>query len=401
MKEFLIPEYFTEFKCKTGECRFSCCEGWQVTLSVDDYFKLSSAECSKELREKIDRGVKVFLHPTPSAYAYIQHDYEGNCPMRLPDGRCAIHAEIGEYALAKVCKLYPRGIRKEPWLECSCANSCEATLELLFSKDEPIRFIKKALDLEIPVGTERTVIFDTQGKEWEIRSWLINILQDREYSLTVRLATLGLALRDLKDVLDSKDVGKINALIEKPYDVRPSDLSFQFSSKRSDGDAITLAVDKTHLAFGLSVMRKLLTLIDEKSDSVRFYGEKALSFFGGGEDCFNKYEQAKFEFENKIPKWEIWFEHMLVNHVFFEQFPFQDRPEGPWEEFVAICSVYALLRFLGIGWMANKSEPSDFVDMSAAVFRLVDHTSFDRYSARVLKDLSCDTPQKIFALIAL
>lgn len=35
-------------------------------------------------------------------------------------------------------------------------------------------------------------------------------------------------------------------------------------------------------------------------------------------------------------------EHVLVNHMFFEQFPFQDRDEGLCDEFIAICAVYAL-----------------------------------------------------------
>lgn len=385
MEEFLIPEYYTEFHCKMGDCRSSCCEGWQVTFSLEDYFKLSGEACGKDLREKIDRGVKVSLHPTADAYAYVQHDYTGNCPMRLSDGRCAIHAEMGEKALAEVCKLYPRGIRKEPSYECSCANSCEATMELMFSKDEPIKFIKKSLDMECSVQSERTVKFDTQGKEQEIRMRLIRILQERSESLPARLMTLGLALRDLKTALDSKDVGRINTFIEKTYEIKP----------------VEFTVDKRHLSFGLSTVEELLKLIDEKSESVRSYGEQSLLFFGDGDTSFDRYEQAKAVFEKKIPKWEIWFEHMLVNHVFFEQFPFQDRPEEPWEEFVAICAVYAILRFLGIGWMANKNGVSDFVDMSAAVFRLVDHTSFDRYAARALRNLNCDTPQKIFDLIAL
>ena len=57
-KEFLIPNYYSSFKCKMGKCRVSCWEGWPVTLSLKDYFKLVSKECSLELREKIDKGVK-------------------------------------------------------------------------------------------------------------------------------------------------------------------------------------------------------------------------------------------------------------------------------------------------------------------------------------------------------
>lgn len=384
-KEFLMPDYYSDFKCKMGECRSCCCEGWTVSFSLEDYFRLSGEECSKELREKIDKGVRVALHPTPAEYAQIRHDYNGNCPMRLADGRCGIHAEMGEGALAQVCKLYPRGLRKEPDYECSCANSCEATLELLFSRDEPIRFLKKSMILDSPIAIQRSVKFDTHGKEQAIRIWLISIVQRRDYPLPIRLMNLGLALRDLKFCADKGDFDEVDRLIKEPYDMQNGEFE----------------VDDDQLEFGLETAEKLLKLIDEKSDSVRKFGEEALKFFRQDKSQIECYRCAKSLFESKIPKWEIWFEHMLVNHMFFEQFPYQDRPEDPWEEFVAICSVYALLRFLGIGWMANKGNTSDFVDMSRAVFRLVDHTAFDRYASHLLKNLGCDTPQKIFDLIAL
>ena len=92
---------------------------------------------------------------------------------------------------------------------------------------------------------------------------------------------------------------------------------------------------------------------------------------------------------------------MIVNHMFFEQFPFQDRKENPWEEFMAISSIYALLRFLSIGCFSYKQNLDNFVDMCAAIFRLVEHSSFDKYALYVLKEINCDTPQKIFDLLSL
>lgn len=65
---------------------------------------------------------------------------------------------------------------------------------------------------------------------------------------------------------------------------------------------------------------------------------------------------------------------MLVNHMFFARFPFQDRPISLSDEFIALCAVYSLLRFLGIGYMRDKTDESAFVDVASAVFRLVDHT---------------------------
>lgn len=382
---FLMPDYYPHFKCKMGACRHACCEGWRVTLSLNDYFRLESEDCSLELREKIDKGIKISLTPSPDAYAYIQHDYFGKCPMRLDDGRCALHAELGEKALAQVCRLYPRGIRVFPDYECSCANSCEAVLEYLFDRDSSIEFIKQEMELELLEEVNNSVNFGTQGREQAIRLWLIKILQNRKFSLANRLMNVGWALGLMDSCIENKNFSAIDKILSEPFIMVKNHFE----------------VDKGHLLFGIDTMEKLLSIIDRGSDSIREYGEQALAYFGNDEMTFDKYEQALKKFETTFPKWEIWFEHMLVNHVFFEQFPFQDRPLGLWEEYVGISAVYSLLRFLGIGYMTNKERKEDFVDVSSAVFRLVDHTDFDRFASQVLSDLNCNSPQKISDLIML
>ena len=104
----------------------------------------------------------------------------------------------------------------------------------------------------------------------------------------------------------------------------------------------------------------------------------------GKEAAFEHYLAARQRFEERYPNWEILFEHMLVNHMFFSCFPFQDRQETLRDEFIAICVVYTLLRFLCIGWMAQHEAKADLVDVCAAAFRLIDHTEFDRYASHRL-----------------
>lgn len=389
--DFLIPDYLTSFTCKIGSCRTPCCVGWPVHISLEDYFHLTSRECSDDLRHRLDIGVKVSLHPTPEAYAQITPRYDGNCSMRLPDGRCILHAELGEESLANVCRLYPRGIRLEPSYECSLTNSCEGVLELLFKKEEPIRFLHQKLSLGPLPTYQRSHSFPLMGKEIEIRLWLIFHLQNRTLSLPKRLMSLGLSLQALEQILESQDAASLGQLLQAPFPMNYT--SFEVGTE--------------HLAFGLHTMESLCRQLDDRSDSLRSYGEVAQVYFTSKspEDSdttrFEYYTKAKEHFETTFPDWEIWFEHMLVNHMFFEQFPFQDRPESPWDEFVAICSLYALLRFLSLGYMADKTSATDFIDMAAATFRLVEHTSFDHYVARIMKNLGCTTPQTIFDLISL
>ena len=387
---FLIPDYLTSFSCKMGECRTPCCVGWPVHISLDDYFRLTTRECSDELRRRLDTGVKVALHPTPEEYAQITPRYDGDCSMRLPDGRCILHAELGEDALAHVCRLYPRGIRLEPGYECSLTNSCEGVLELLLEKAAPIRFLHREMSFGILPLHKRSYTFPLMGKEIEVRLRLIAHIQNRTLPLFERLISLGRSLHKLEQIMDSQDPAALDDLLQSPF---PTDF-------------LSLEAGPEHLTLGLRTMAALSEQLDERSDSLRSYGESAQAYFthpSGTYDfaVYEKYLSAKEHFETTFPKWEIWFEHLLVNHMFFEQFTFQDRPENPWDEFVAICSLYALLRFLSLGCMADKTSVTDFIDLVAATFRLVEHTSFDHYVAQIMKDLGCTTPQTIFDLISL
>lgn len=82
-----------------------------------------------------------------------------------------------------------------------------------------------------------------------------------------------------------------------------------------------------------------------------------MAYFGRDEGTFDRYLAARDDFEARFPDWPVWFEHLLINHMFFVQFPFQDRPESIGEEFVALCAVYALLRFLALGTRPGGIKP--------------------------------------------
>ena len=174
--DYLVPDYFPSFRCKIGGCRHSCCEGWAISVTMKDYFKLLSVPCSEELRRRIDTALHLYDYPTESKYAQISPRYDGNCGMRLPDGRCGLQAELGENALSEVCHLYPRGIRTDGVFEASCANSCEAVLEALIHHEAPMRFITVPLALETPKTALREYLFETFGCEQQIRLFFIRIM---------------------------------------------------------------------------------------------------------------------------------------------------------------------------------------------------------------------------------
>jgi len=135
-KKYLIPNYLDKFNCKCGECRNTCCVGWTVTMSLNEYFKLMNLECDQDFREKLDRGIYVCINPTAERYAYIKKNYYGDCVFHAEDGLCEIHKRFGENCISDVCRMYPKCFKNGPFYEKSCGNSCEGVLEILFDMEK-------------------------------------------------------------------------------------------------------------------------------------------------------------------------------------------------------------------------------------------------------------------------
>lgn len=378
---YLAPDFFGDFCCKMGKCRHACCVGWPISFSLEDYFKLAGCECGEELRALIDRGVKVALEPTEDRYAQITPRFDGECFMRMEDGRCRIHASLGEGMLPQVCRLYPRGVRMQPGPECALANSCERVVEMLYERDAAIRFLPTEIDITPPKLASRLVSFPTLCRETEIRLFLIGCIQNRAFPLRARLVNLRLALEKAEEATEDGDEGALEALLSgTPADTAEYDGSM--------GDAI-------------DAMCGLLAYLDGRSDSLKDYGSAALRRIAGAGDPVTEYESCRRRFEEQFPKWEVFFEHLLANHMFFEQFPYQDRPVPPKEEYLSMLALYAVLRFVCVGYMTERGGKDALVDVCAAVFRLAEHSEFYRYSARTLEKMGFATADAAFSLTLL
>ena len=125
------PAYFDRFRCLASACPDSCCREWSVQVDEDalSLYRSLPGPLGERLRSVLTRedGETVFAVE------------DGRCPMWRDDGLCRIQAELGEQALCRVCREFPRirhdfGDFAELQLELSCP---EAARLILLSPPEP------------------------------------------------------------------------------------------------------------------------------------------------------------------------------------------------------------------------------------------------------------------------
>ena len=64
----------------------------------------------------------------------------------------------------------------------------------------------------------------------------------------------------------------------------------------------------------------------------------------------------------------------------------------------SIFSISAFVRFLAVGWMADKEGIEPLADVCAAAFRLIDHSSFDRNAAALLESMGVRSAENMARL---
>ena len=194
-----MPDYYPHFACKGGACRATCCRGWDVSLPMDEYFRLLGLDCSPGLRARLDGAFHAADAPSPERYAQISHNWLGDCPMQREDGLCALQCECGETVLPAVCRRYPRGARGLFDRECACSNSCEAVLEMFWDREAPLGFVEGSDGGLFPEAAPEPEPCRAQRYR-AIRALCFGTMQNRSLGLAQRLLRIGRMLRALNEL---------------------------------------------------------------------------------------------------------------------------------------------------------------------------------------------------------
>lgn len=369
MAKFWAPDYYAAFACKGGACRNSCCEGWGISVSMREYFQLLGMPCSKDLRKRIDGAFHIARNADTERYATITPRYDGDCPLRTPDGLCALQKEKGETCLPTVCRLYPRSIKTDYAPECCCSASCEAVAEALITRETPLTFTEIETDYLLSEENSKPHDPRATGIWRDLRMLCIRILQDQKPPLHTRIDTLARLLFRLREYEKRKDGEGLRLAIEREQTAQTETSAFADKADDMSAGSFQMLSDLAGTFVKTSV-----SLSSCWPDIQAQLGESGMA------DAKEAYLQCCARFEKAYPHWERAFEQLLVNHAFYSRFPFSDRLETLSDEAYSMVSCYAILRFVCV-MLAKDGTMESLADAAAKALRLIEHSDFDFHSA--------------------
>lgn len=355
---YLMPDYYPEFRCKGDACRNSCCTGWNIEISLEEYLRLIGVDCSTELRRRLDCAFYTAKEPSPTSYAYIKPNIYGDCHLRDEDGLCALQKELGEDALPAICRYYPRSFQPKLAYECSCSASCERLVEMLIERKDRLTFIEEercfdapAEPLEEAVGLKRYYR--------EIRRKCVAILQNRAGSFAERMIILGRFTKGLSAAADAPSYIEGFAA-DTPFDADGIEVDRVAT--------LTAQIELAEVFEGFSP-----TIADCNRDVVKNLKLKDGNLAASCELLI----KALKHLDRIAPDSEIALENLMVNHLFYSRFPFSEDGEGVWDDYVSYSASFLFLRYFVAGFMADETTKEAFIDMVAKVFRFIEHSRFD------------------------
>ena len=127
----IVPDYYSDFVCKAGDCRHTCCRDWEIDIDAESAVRFRSYGTYMDGKADLTPGMEHFINGPG-----------GNCPFLSRDGLCQMILDKGEESLCEICALHPR-FRNffDDHTETGLGLCCEAVGKLLFSRKEPAHYV--------------------------------------------------------------------------------------------------------------------------------------------------------------------------------------------------------------------------------------------------------------------
>ena len=176
--KLMVPDYYPRFRCIAGDCKHSCCIGWEIDIDEETLhtYKTVDGVLGQRLLTNIDWNCDA------PHFILGEHD---RCPFLNSDNLCDLIIGLGEDALCGICADHPR-FRSEfsDRTELGLGLCCEAAAALILTAAEPVNLMVLEDDGADDVPEE------DEDYLFAMRRNAIAIAQDRSFTVAERMENL-------------------------------------------------------------------------------------------------------------------------------------------------------------------------------------------------------------------
>ncbi|MGN1111181.1 MAG: flagellin lysine-N-methylase [Oscillospiraceae bacterium] len=157
------PQYFSSFRCIGGTCRFSCCVGWNISMTDGEVEKVKNApDCSPHVRSLMESSFERTESEPKRNRVVTGKGFR--CPMLTEDNLCVVQKELGEDYLCETCREFPRKYRMAfdahtkhfSHIYRSCHLSCPEVAKRLMTDKKAMNLVNVPVkESDIPSATRR------------------------------------------------------------------------------------------------------------------------------------------------------------------------------------------------------------------------------------------------------
>lgn len=139
MKRF-APAYYPAFRCIAGDCRHSCCIGWEICIDPATLARYRALP-PKQRKAILSRTV------TGSDGTSFRLADGGRCSFLTENGLCQLILTHGEGILCEICREHPRFYNTfSDRIEVGLGLCCEEAARLILTSSEPFCLIALEAD---------------------------------------------------------------------------------------------------------------------------------------------------------------------------------------------------------------------------------------------------------------
>lgn len=406
----LTPTYMNDFKCVGSSCADTCCSGWTVTIDERTYKKYKRVQ-DFELTPIINKNIsRVRSNQTQANYAKIKtRSVTAPCPFLNEEQLCKVQLKLGEEYLSNTCSLYPRTINQVgDYYERSGAISCPEVARLALLNPDGLTFdeVLESSDNITPLKLTRTLKSETNKSQdpihryfWEMRFFIIELLQNRKLSLSHRMMVLGLFISKVQTLQDEGNVEGIPDLISS-YSGIYTDPSFIDSLKSfQHNDAIQMQLLKDimdeRFAGGIQNTR-YVECFTEFLLGLNYHEDMTVPQIA---EYYHELHQSYYV--PFLEKYDYVLENYLVNYVFSILFPMSSK--SVFDNYIMMVMHFSLIKMHLIGMMGfhkDKFSIDHVLKLIQSYSKVVEHNKLYLYDIlKLLRENRMDNLAYMFIVL--